>query len=209
MLLIAVMCVIYAWQMIVGWEGYYPFMAVPAEITRSWQNVREGSFSGRDLTTFGTMLSCAFLHGDPAHIVYNMLFFWLFAALAAELLGSSWMLVIFFFTALTGSLCHVLFNAQDATPMLGASGAVMGFEGAYLGLAVRWKLPDPHIFPLARPIPPAHLAALAVIGIAIDWTSIMNQSQTNVAYGAHLGGFIGGIFLTSFLAQKPKLAEVR
>ena len=119
------------------------------------------------------------------------------------------MFSIYFFTAFTASLCHTIFNSEDFIPMLGASGAVMGFVGAYLGMAVRWKLPDPHVFPLARPIPPTNLVILAAVSVGMDWYAIMSQSQSNVAYGAHLGGFIGGLFLTSFIARKPRDAQAR
>src|SRR5690606_22546705 len=107
-------------------------------------------------------------HADGQHVLFNMLFLWIFAALAVELLGHRWMFVIFLFTAVAGSIGHAVSNAGDSIPMLGASGAVMGFEGAYLGLAIRWKLPDPHVWPMARPIPPAQLAAIAVIGVVMD-----------------------------------------
>lgn len=207
--LVGVICFAYMMQLIVGRAGYLPFMAVPAEVVASWQNLRAGGFSMSDLSEFGTMISCAFLHGGASHIVYNLLFLWLFAALVVELLGSAWMLVVFVFTAFTGTLCHILFNPDSSIPMLGASGAVLGFMGAYFGMAVRWKLPDPHIFPLSRPVPPANLVILAGVRVALDWTAIMNNAATNVAYGAHLGGFIGGIFLTSFIARKPKVAQVR
>jgi membrane associated rhomboid family serine protease len=183
-------------------------MAVPLEVTQSWQAVRNGDGHFSDFTTFGTLLSCAFLHGGADHLLYNMIFLWIFAALAVELLGSIWMLAIFFLTAIAGSITHVMFNPLEPIPMVGASGAVMGFMGAYLGMSVRWKLPDPHIFPIARPIPPSNLVILALIGVGMDWTAIMNRSVSNVAYGAHLGGFITGLFLTSFIAPKPKSAGV-
>jgi membrane associated rhomboid family serine protease len=203
------MFLVFGLQLLVGREGYWPFMEVPAEVVRSWQNLREGRFGWSDLSEFGTIISSIFLHGDGAHIVFNMFFLWLFAALAVDLLGHAWMLAIFFFTGITGSLCHTIFNAQEMTPVLGASGAVMGFEGAYLGMAVRWHLPDPHVFPLAQPVPPANLVILALIGAGLDWTAIMSHSQSNVAYGAHLGGFIGGIFLASFIVPKPREATAR
>ena len=209
MLLIGVMCAIFAVEFIASPQFSKPFMAVPNEVTLSWESVRNGSGVRSDYATFGTLLSCAFLHADASHLVYNMLLLWIFAALAVELLGSVWMLIIFVVTAVAGSLCHVLFNPYDPIPMVGASGAVMGFEGAYLAMAVRWKLPEPHIFPIARPTPPANLAVLAVIGVGMDWSAIMSHSESNIAYGAHLGGFISGLFLTSFLARKPRLAQVR
>ncbi len=209
MLLIGVMCAIFAVEFIASPQFSDPFGAVPNKVTLSWESVRNGSGQRSDYATFGTLLSCAFLHADETHLFSNMLFLWLFAALVVELLGSVWMLVIFVVTAVAGSLCHVLFNPYDPFPLVGASGAVMGFEGAYLAMAVRWKLPEPHIFPIARPTPPANLAVLAVIGVGMDWSAIMSHSESNIAYGAHLGGFISGLFLTSFLARKPRLAQVR
>lgn len=208
-ILVGIISVVFLFQIFVGTEGYAPFMAYPIEIVRSWQMLQGGEFAWSDLSEFGTLISCTFLHADASHIVYNMIFMWLFAALAVELLGHAWMIVIFLVTGFCGSLCHVLLNADSFIPLLGASGALMGFEGAYLGMAVRWKLPDPHVFPLSRPIPPTNLVILAVVGVAIDWTSLMSHSQANVAYGAHLGGFVAGVFLTSFIARKPADAARR
>jgi membrane associated rhomboid family serine protease len=88
-------------------------------------------------------------------------------------------------------------------PMLGASGALMGFQGAYLGLATRWTLPDPHVWPIARPIPPSRLALLAVIGVGFDYFAIMNQQDTGIAYGAHVGGFTTGLLLAALAAPRP------
>jgi membrane associated rhomboid family serine protease len=195
---------IFVFQHVNGREWYSPLMARPALIVESWQDLRVGAVGMKDLKTFGTLITCAFLHASPEHIVYNMLFLWIFAALAAELLGARWMLGIFLFTAFTGSIFHVVLNAGEVVPMLGASGAVMGFEGAYLGLATRWHLPDPHIWPMSRPVPPGQLALIGVAGVIIDYFSLMSHAPGNIAYGAHLGGFVGGLVLTALAAPKPR-----
>jgi membrane associated rhomboid family serine protease len=207
--LIAVIFGIFVFQQIRGVEWYVPFMAVPGQVTESWEQLKAGDFSVENLKRFGTLLSCAFLHASPEHIVYNMLFLWIFAALAAELLGHRWMLAIFIFTAFTGSIFHTMLNARDFIPMLGASGAVMGFEGAYLGMAMRWHLPEPHVWPMSRPVPPGQLALIGVAGVVIDYTSLMSHAPSNIAYGAHLGGFVGGLVLTAVFAPRPRGAKVR
>lgn len=206
---IAVICGIFVFQQIKGVEWYLPYMAVPGQVAESWERLKAGDVSVENLKRFGTLLSCAFLHASPEHIVYNLLFLWIFAALAAELLGHRWMLGIFVFTAITGSIFHVMLNPADLTPMLGASGAVMGFEGAYLGMAMRWQLPEPHVWPMSRPVPPGQLALVGVAGVVIDYTSLMSHSPGNVAYGAHLGGFVGGLVLAALFAPKPRGAKVR
>jgi len=201
--LIAVMFGIFLFQEVRGIEWYFRYMAVPAMITESWQNLRSGIAGMGDFKTLGTLLSCAFLHATAEHIVYNMLFLWIFAALVVELLGARWMFGIFFVTAITGSILHVVLNAGEFGPMLGASGAVMGFEGAYLGLATRWHLPQPHIWPMSRPVPAGQLALLGVVGVGFDYISLMSHSPENIAFGAHIGGFIGGLVLTALAAPKP------
>jgi membrane associated rhomboid family serine protease len=207
--LIAVIGAVFVFQQVRGFEWYLPFMVVPGQVTEAWEQLKAGDVSVDILKRFGTLLSCAFFHASPEHIVSNMLLLWIFAALSAELLGHRWMLGIFVFTAFTGSIFHVMLNSGSFTPMLGASGAVMGFEGAYLGMAMRWRLPDPHVWPLARPVPPGQLALVGVAGVVIDYTSLMSHAPGNIAYGAHLGGFAGGLLLAAVIAPKPRAASIR
>ena len=112
-------------------------------------------------------------------------------------------------TAIGGGITHTAMNPEVAGPMVGASGVVSGFMGAYLGLSVRWHLPDPHIWPIARPVPPTNLAILAVIFVAIDYRAIFAQTASMTAYGAHVGGFTMGLFLASFITPRPAQAEGR
>lgn len=195
-------------QVILGRETYEPFMLVPAEVVAAWHAFLSGDFSKDVLWELGTMLSTAFLHGDVGHYSGNMLFLWVFAALAAELVGQKWMFATFVFTAICGSICHTALNASEYTPVLGASGAVAGFEGLYLGMAVRWHLPDPHVWPMSSPIPPPQLAAIGIIGLVFDYMGFLG-GQTQVAYGAHLGGFIGGMVLGAAIVPMPRLARRR
>ena len=207
--LIAVMFGIYLFQEFRGIEWYVSFVAIPARITESWQNLRSGTAGMEDFKTLGTLLSYAFLHASADHIVYNMLFLWIFAALVVELLGAGWMFGIFFFTAICGGILHVVLNAREFSPMLGASGAVMGFQGAYLGLTTRWHLPQPHIWPMSRPVPAGQLALIGVAGVLFDYISLMSHAPGNIAYGAHIGGFVGGLVLAALAAPKPQGAYHR
>jgi len=206
--LIVFIGLIFLLQVLLG-EGFYDrFMTVPAEVVAAWKTLLEGNFANVEWGEFGTLFTAALLHADTGHLLGNMIFLWIFAALAAELLGHRWMLFVFIFTAITGSLCHVALNADSPIPCLGASGAVMGFEGLYLAMAVRWHLPDPHVWPMARPVPPMQLAFLGILSLVFDFMGY-TSGQTGVAYGAHLGGFIGGMFLGGLIVRMPRVARHR
>lgn len=209
LVLIALMFLVYFAQAAFGPFWYTDLMAVPAKIVAEWNDLRSGNAAAVDWPVLGTLLSCTFLHGDIEHVLFNMLYLWIFAGLVSELLGWRWMIVVFLAAAFAGSVTHVAMNHDSINPCLGASGAVMGFEGAYLGLATRWHLPDPHIWPIARPVPPGNLALVAVFGVCLDYYAIMDGSQAGIAYGAHVGGFTMGLFLTALAAPKPRLAGVR
>lgn len=201
--LISLMFLIFFLQCFFGRIAYQEWMTVPEKAVATWNQILTGSFSTGDLSTLGSLLTCAFLHADIEHVTFNMIYLWIFGALLVELLGWRWMLLIFAISAVSGSLCHILMNPDSAVPMLGASGAVMGFEGAYLALAVRWTLPDPHVWPISRPIPPSRLALLAVAGVAFDYLSVMQGHDTGTAYGAHIGGFTAGLLLAAIVAPRP------
>ena len=178
-----------------------PFRVVPAQVAESWRHLRAGAFSADDLPPLRTLLSHAFLHGDLEHVLFNMLYLWIFAALVIEHLGRRWFALIFVVSAIAGGVAHVLLDPTDTTTMLGASGALMGFEAAYLGISLRRHLPDPHIWPLAHPVSPAHLAAIAVVGIAYDFHDVYLGEADFIAHGAHIGGFIGGLFIATVVPE--------
>ena len=174
-------------------------MAVPREITGAFQEVKSGQFSWGAVSELSSTLGCNFLHAGIDHLLGNMLFFWIFGAVILELCGWRWMLVIFFTTAIGASVGQVMLEPNGFIPSLGASGAVMGFEGAYLGMVARKSRPDPHVWPMAYAIPPANLAAIGVIGVVMDLSGIFHNYE-GIAYGAHVGGFVTGI-LVSFLRK--------
>lgn len=207
--LIVFMTGVYTLQRWLPFDWYRPFMTIPAKVTEGWQHLISGKLGIADLEAFGTTISYAFLHGDFGHLLGNMVFFWIFGALVSELLGWRWLLATVLFTAVAAAATHIGMNREEWTPMLGASGVVSGFMGAYLGLAVRWQLPDPHVWPMARPIPPAHLALLALFFVALDYREILLGAADRIAYGAHAGGFTAGLFLTSFVTPRPRQAHGR
>lgn len=207
--LVGLLILIFLAQVIAGPAWYRPWMCTPAEVTEAWSALRGGSSGAVDWRTFGTLLSCAFLHGGPEHLANNLLFLWIFGALLNELVGWRWLLGVFAITAVGASVVHVALDPHDWIPMLGASGALMGFEGAYLGLASRFRLPDPHVWPIARPVSPGHLALLAVIGVSIDYFAIFGGSAEMTAFGAHVGGFTTGLLLGGTLIPRPAAARSR
>lgn len=204
--LIAFIAAVFVLQGLLGKAFEDRFMAVPADVVAAFRSLRSGDFSGAG--ALFTLFTASLLHGSIGHLLGNMLYLWIFAAIAAELLGHRWMMIVFVFTAICGSACHVALNAQETIPMLGASGAVMGFEGLYLGMVARWHLPYPHVWPIARPVPPAHLATLGVLGLLFDFSGYLGGYQ-GVAYGAHLGGFIGGMVLGAAVVPMPRVAMPR
>ena len=139
-----------------------------------------------------------FLHGDVRHIVYNMVFLWTFGILTSELLGQWRTLAVFIVCGICGAVMHIVLNPDSSEPMIGASGAISGLEGVYLGLAIRWQLPDAEIWPLAYPVPAMHLGFFAVIGFIGDLMLFANHDE-QIAYGAHLGGFLSGLLIAAVI----------
>lgn len=179
------------------------FEMQPAAVQEAGQDLIAGESEKEDWFALFTMLSAAFLHANVGHITSNLLFLWVFGGLVGELLGWRWMLALFLATAIGGSLGDTILRNGETIPSLGASGTVLGFEGAYLGLAVRWSLPNPHIWPIAHPIAPMRLGLVAVVGFFLDISGVINAG-TGIAYGAHLGGFLTGLFFTCFVTPRPR-----
>ena len=80
-------------------------------------------------------------------------------------------------------------------------------EGVYFVLALRWVLPKPHVFPLAHPVPPLNLAIFAAIGIAFDIYGVASRTDSNIAYGGHIGGFASGALVALVISSLFRTRE--
>ncbi len=202
--LVGLNVLVFVAQMVLPESLWFGWMCVPVDVVAAWEGLSAGRFSPATAQSFATLLTYAFMHGDIEHLLFNLLYLWIFGFLAGELLGQRWVLLLYLLTALGGGIIFVIFNGDSPIPMLGASGAVLGFQGAYLGLAVRSRLPDAFVWPLANPVSPFHLGIFAVIGVVLDLSGTINPGTSNTAFATHLGGFLTGVFLTSFVSPPAR-----
>lgn len=168
-----------------------------ADVRAAFGRLREGLPSTADLRSFATLITHQFLHGGVEHLLYNMVFLWIFGILNCEILGQWRTLAAFLVCGVAGGVLQAIL-VPDALPAIGASGSICGLQGLYAGIALRWDLPYANVWPLAYPVPPTRLIALAAIGFVGDlW--LMSQRDHHIAFGGHLGGLFAGITIAAIL----------
>jgi membrane associated rhomboid family serine protease len=182
--------------------------AIPLTIAEAARQLAGGNLSLDVVRRLSRLFTAIFVHGGPEHLVYNMVFLWTFGFLTSQILGQWWALAIFVLCGIAGNILQVCLNLNSPVPIIGASGAISGFAGTYLGLALRWQLPWPDVWPIAHPIPPMQLGVFAVLGFIGDVYLLANQAQHNIAYGAHVGGFLCGFAIATIITTiYPTLAR--
>ena len=147
-----------------------------------------------------TLFSAMFLHSGWAHFAGNMLILWIYGDNVEARLGH--LRYLFAYLAM-GILATLTFGAIERlsgaapVPMVGASGAISGVLGYYFLMFPRNRVKVLlFFFPIIMDI--VRLPARLVIGfyiIADNLVPMLFGSESNVAYGAHLGGIASGILL--------------
>ncbi|MCK4836774.1 MAG: rhomboid family intramembrane serine protease [Candidatus Aminicenantes bacterium] len=159
----------------------------------------------REISPFLTLFTSMFMHGSFFHLFGNMLFLWIFGNNIEDYLGKIKFILFFLLTGLGASLVHIIFHPNSMIPVIGASGAVSGVMGAYLIL-----------FPTAR------VRTLVFVFIFITFVDIpafiflivwfifqfLYAGGEGVAWLAHIGGFLIGLFLIKWWRQKKPKVEL-
>ncbi len=134
------------------------------------------------------LLTAAFLHASPIHILFNMVMLWWFGQALEAALGRGRFVGVYFVSALAGSAGALLLSPDKFT--VGASGAVFGILGAGLVLERR------QIYVFGG-------SALGVVLLNVAFTLFI----PNISIGGHLGGLAGGalavLALSSFGRGHP------
>ena len=138
-----------------------------------------------------TYVTYAFLHANFLHLAGNMLFLWVFGDNIEDAVGHWRYLAFYLLSAAGGGLTYSLLNASSELPLIGASGAVAGIVGAYLLLHPRVKL---WVLLLGK-IPFRLSAVYVLVAWAVFQVAnlfIAAPGDENIAWLAHIGGFIAG-----------------
>ncbi len=162
---------------------------------------------GADVWTFFTY---ALIHGDWMHLGFNAIWLVAFGTPLARRFGAVRFLGFCAATAATGALAHLATNFAQMVPMVGASASISGTMAAAMRFAFQrggplrfggseesYKVPA---LPLGEALRDRRVLAFIVVWFGLNLLfgtgsiSITGDDQ-NVAWQAHVGGFIGGLLL--------------
>ena len=142
-----------------------------------------------------TVFTSQFLHGDWLHLAFNMLFLWVFGNNIEDRLGRLRFLPFYLLCGAIAGIAQSAADADSPVPLIGASVAISGVLGAYLVLVPRvgiWTVVLPLFFLPFRLPAWLWLAIYLVLQVVYLGDS---AGGGNVAYLAHIGGFVAGAAL--------------
>jgi membrane associated rhomboid family serine protease len=156
-----------------------------------------------------TLFSSMFMHGGWLHIIFNMLFLWIFGNNVEDSMGRVRYFLFYLLGGLAAIGAQIAVNADSQVPTVGASGAIAAVLGGYLIL-----------YPHARVLTIVFLfffftfieiPAMVMLGIWVFLQFLPAVGQLanpdvagggGVAYFAHIGGFIFGMAAIMLFAHR-------
>lgn len=152
-----------------------------------------------------TLITNMFLHGGWMHLIGNMAFLWIFADNIEATVGYFKFILFYIVGGIVATLTHVFLNIGSPIPSIGASGAIAAVLGAYLVMFPTSKVRVFVMFLFSS----FNVPSVLFLGVwfAMQFSSLWaNVAGDNVAYWAHIGGFVFGL-VCGFLFR-PKAIEV-
>ncbi|MGI9225197.1 MAG: rhomboid family intramembrane serine protease [Woeseiaceae bacterium] len=155
------------------------------------------------------MLTSTFAHGDWGHIIFNLVFWFAFAATVEALIGAPMFVVAFLSIALFTGIFNIV--AAMATGVdfrtVGLSGIVTGMIGLYAFLLPHGRIRCYYFFVVifgSIAIPAWALALWYIGGDVFRLFAFGNNGGINVM--AHVTGGIGGYLFGAVMLRKQKAA---
>lgn len=149
-----------------------------------------------------TLLTSMFLHGDMLHLGGNMVFLYVFGDNVEDTFGHARYLTFYLLAGLAAGAAHVfaVFSSADFQarfiPTIGASGAISGVLGAYLVLYPRARVLTLIFFGWVwiTALPAVVFLGLWFIYQFLYGLVALETTLSGIAYWAHIGGFVAGLF---------------
>ena len=150
---------------------------------------------------FHTVITSMFLHGGWMHLLWNMLFLWIFADNIEATIGNFNFLLFYLLGGVAATLAHIYFNSQSSIPMVGASGAISAVLGAYIVMFPRSRVKTFFLFFFIN-IPAFVFLGIWIVQQTVNGISSVGEQNVGgggVAWWAHIGGFLFGAIVGFYL----------
>ncbi len=135
------------------------------------------------------LITGIFLHGSLMHLIFNCYALYVIGTQIENFLGKFKYIIIYLISGIIGAFFSIIFGGNILS--IGASGAIFGLMGAlvYFGYFYRVYLGN---------VLKSQIIPLILLNIAIGF---LGEGIDNAA---HIGGLIGGLFITMALGVKDK-----
>lgn len=206
--LMGAMLCCFAYELTLG-PAFQPFLTtygwIPAQFSLA---LTQGQ-----LPLSSSLIVCLFLHGGGLHLVGNLLCLFFLGNAVEARLGAVRYVVLYLGGNVIALLTQAAMTPFSSTPMIGSSGAIAAVAGVYCLLFFSPQEPASTAPPSPRPLEGSPTIILlsgwlffhlfgAVSVYAIGETALFSSSP--IAWGAHIGGFLGGIILGPLLLSSPE-----
>jgi membrane associated rhomboid family serine protease len=150
---------------------------------------------------FAPVVTSMFIHGGFAHIIFNMLFLYIFGDNVEDHMGKLKFVVFYLLCGTSAAYLQLYLSPGSKLPMVGASGAIAGVLGGYMVLFPRARVlalvPILLIFQIVELPAYVFIGFWFVLQFVIGTASLLSSAGDSggIAYFAHVGGFVAGLVL--------------
>lgn len=162
-------------------------------------------------------LTSMFVHAGIFHLLGNMIFLFLFGSCVEDIIGRLRFAIFYLVSGLVAEFVFIAMIPEhfaSIRPMGGASGAISGCMGMYLLLRADADIEFKYFFwfffvKAGEFEVPAWMAivfyfAMDLIGAVVG---MFSEHHGGVAFGAHVGGFLGGLGLVALYNWRVRPRE--
>jgi membrane associated rhomboid family serine protease len=157
-----------------------------------------------------SLFTSQFLHAGWMHILWNMVYLWIFGDNVEDRLGRVRYLLFYVGGGAAAAVLQTLFTPLSAVPMLGSSGAVAVVMGTYFALYPQSRVLTAVFLVIFFDL--VEIPAIFFLGIwfvlqlvsGVGSLGVANAAGGATAFWAHIGGFAMGGLVGAVLRQRDR-----
>jgi membrane associated rhomboid family serine protease len=174
---------------------------------------------GGDVTAVTSFVTYMIVHGGWAHLLVNLLWMAAFGSAVAKRVGARRFVLFSVLCGIAGALAHLALHWSEFAPVVGASAAISGQMAAALRFAFSARFyrggNDLSYVPLetlGRTLSDTRILAIIAVWIGLNalfgfGVISLAGAEGEIAWEAHIGGFIFGLLAFGFFDVRPRIAE--